>query len=119
MAELTGYSTSHVLRWTARISSAISLLTILGFIVGEGVHLTRNEIAGFLFFPTGISVGMVLGWWKERIGGAVTVTSLLIFYCLHFASSGKIPHGAAWIIFALPGFLFVLAGDRCRRPKRS
>ena len=110
------HGATNFFRWTARIWSIISLTLILGFIAGEGIHFTkRYEALGFLFFPVGISVGMVLAWWKERLGGSIMVASLLIFYCLHFAMAGKFPHGWGWLVFAFPGFLFLAADDLQRR----
>jgi hypothetical protein len=56
------------LRWTARIWSGASIALVLAFIVGEGFHPSGlNEWLGVLFFPIGISVGMILAWWKESL----------------------------------------------------
>jgi hypothetical protein len=111
----TRYNLIKVLRWTARIWSALSIAVLSGFVVGEGVSLKKQyEVVGFLLFPVGISVGMFLGWWKERLGGSITVASLLIFYCLHFATVGEFPHGLAWLVFSFPGFLFLLLAGKPR-----
>jgi hypothetical protein len=53
----------RALRWTARIWSALSVVVLLAFIVGEGINPSGpNEWLGLLFFPFGISVGMILAW---------------------------------------------------------
>jgi hypothetical protein len=83
---------------------------LLGFVVGEGINpTTRAEWLGLLFFPLGISIGMILGWWKEGIGGIITVGSLLVFYVIHVATAGALPKGWAWLAFAVPGFLFLIS----------
>jgi len=106
------------LRWTARIWSAASVVLVLGFIVGEGLNPSgAAEWVGVLFFPLGISAGMILSWWKEGLGGAVTVGCLLAFYLEHVLTAGALPKGAAWILFAAPGFLFLLLSRVSRGPK--
>mgnify|MGYP003694713579 CR=1 FL=1 len=36
----------------------------------------------FIFFRLGIIVGFVVAWWKEGLGGAITIASLLTFYLI-------------------------------------
>ncbi len=98
----------RALRWTARIWSVATVSLVVAFIVGEGGPTRLNEWLGFLFFPFGICVGMILAWWKEGLGGCVTVGSLLAFYGIHAATAGGLPRGWAFLVFAAPGFLFLL-----------
>ena len=108
------------LRWTARVWSVASIALILAFIVGERSHPSGlNEWLAALFFPIGISVGMILAWWKERFGGGITVGSLLVFYVVHMAMAGTFPKGWAWLAFAAPGFLFLLSSGLSRRSSSS
>jgi hypothetical protein len=101
---------ASVTRWTARVWSVASLALILAFIVGEGVNPSSwAEGLGLLLFPLGISVGMVLAWWNEKLGGAITVTSLAAFYLLHLLTAGVFPEGWGWLVVAAPGFLFLIA----------
>jgi hypothetical protein len=110
----------RALRWTARIWSAISVALVLAFIVGEGINPSgSNEWFGFLFFPLGISVGMILAWWREGLGGSITVGSLLAFYVVHLMTAGTLPKGWAWLAFAAPGFLFLLSSYVSRRPRMA
>ncbi|MBZ5538333.1 MAG: hypothetical protein LAO31_20465 [Acidobacteriia bacterium] len=89
---------------------------LLLFVVGEGINpTTRTEWLGLLFFPFGICVGMILGWWREGLGGSITVGSLLVFYLIHLASAHTLPKGWAWLAFAAPGFLFLLCWYRSRK----
>jgi hypothetical protein len=107
-----------VIHWAARIWSIASIGFVLLFFVGEGFNpaqIKPSEWLGLLFFPVGISVGMILAWWKEGFGACITAGSLLIFYIIHFATSGRFPGGWAWLAFAAPGFLFLLSWYRTRR----
>jgi hypothetical protein len=109
---------TQVVRWVARVWSIASIGLVIAFLIGEGFHpeqLSLAERIGFLFFPVGICIGMVLAWWKEGLGGSITVGSLLTFYLIHVATAGALPKGWAWIAFAAPGFLFVLCWYRSRR----
>lgn len=109
-------------RWTARIWS---IALVVAFIVGEGFNpFGLYEWLGVLFFPVGISVGMILAWWKEDLGGSITVGSLLTFYAVHLTTAGTFPKGWAWLAFAAPGFLFLLSslwsrGMRVAAPEQA
>lgn len=108
---------TRVLRWTARAWTVASIGVILALIVGEGFNpsqIKAREWLGLLFFPVGICAGMILAWWREGIGGHITVGSLLIFYMIHLATVGTLPRGWAWLVFAAPGFLFLLCWQRSR-----
>jgi len=110
------------LRWTARLWSIVSIGLILLFITFEGKNPTTfEEWIGFLFFPLGISVGMIAAWRRELIGGCITIGCLMIFYAYRLATTGILPKGLAWLAFAAPGFLFLLTWYRSRRrpPQRE
>jgi hypothetical protein len=93
---------------------------VLAFIIGEGDNPSGpNEWLGFLFFPFGISVGMILAWWREGLGGSITVGSLLAFYVVRLMTAGTLPKGWAWLAFAAPGFLFLLSSYVSRRSKMA
>jgi uncharacterized membrane protein len=102
----------QVVHWTARAWAAASILLILAFFVGEGFHPSQirpREWLGLVFFPVGISIGMLLSWRREALGGAITVASLGVFYVIHRATAGTFPRGLAFLVFAAPGFLFLLS----------
>jgi len=110
-----------VLRWMARLGSLVSLAFLLLFFFGEEMHLsqlTTADILGLLFFPVGVTVGMLLGWRRETLGGAVTVLSLLAFYKVMYAASGRFPDGIWFALFALPGLLFLYCGLSRRQTTR-
>ena len=102
--------TTKIIHWVARLWSFISIILIIGFIMGEGIYLkTTGEWLSFLFFPLGISVGMIVAWWKEEIGGIVTISSFLIFYLIYYLVNNAFPKGIAWLLFSMPGFLFIFS----------
>jgi hypothetical protein len=51
---------------------------------------------------------MVIAWWKEGLGSAVTLGSLLAFYLVYGYFLRNHIGGWAFIVFASPGFLFLL-----------
>lgn len=114
----------QVVRWTARVISLFSTFILLLFIFGEGesFQLTRIravEWLGLMLFPVGVVVGFVVAWWREGLGGGITVTSLLAFYVVFaFLLNGKLSHGGWFFVFAFPGFLFLISWliSRSRRP---
>jgi hypothetical protein len=82
---------TRAVRWAARIWAVASIGLVLAFLVGEGFHPSQiqpREWLGLVFFPVGICTGMILAWWKEGLGGAITVGSLAVFYLIHLATAG-------------------------------
>lgn len=98
------------LRWFARICSIASIALILLFFVGEGFDFDKvamKEWIGFLFFPLGVVAGMIIAWKHEGVGGAVSIVSLLGFYLIYgLLMSSRLWQGSAFIVFAIPAFLF-------------
>jgi hypothetical protein len=100
-----------VIRWIARVLTIISIGILLLFFIGEAdfsqpVQLTSAEWIGKLFFPVGVVIGMIVGWWREGLGAGITVGSLLAFYVLDLLVTGTFPSGPFFVLFALPGILF-------------
>ena len=104
------------IRWTARAWAVVAMVIIVLLSVGEGVHPNGpTELVGLILYPGGICLGFVLAWWKEGLGGAVTVVSLVGFYVLYLLTKGSLPPGWAWFSLAVPGFLFLLCWMRSRQ----
>jgi hypothetical protein len=100
-----------VIEVLARIGSVMSIALLVMLFVGEGLNpsrVTRNEWIGLLFFPIGVVIGMVIAWWKEGWGAAITVGSLAGFYVVWGSLLGNHIGGWAFVTFASPGFLFLL-----------
>ena len=102
----------HLFRWAARALSVLSTTVLLLFITGEKFEVSRitaKEWVGFALFPVGIVVGFAIGWWKEGLGGAITILSLLAFYLAYGYLRGNFNLGWAFVVFAFPGFLFLIS----------
>jgi hypothetical protein len=100
-----------IVELVARVGSIASITLLILLFAGEGLHpseISRNEWAGLLFFPTGVMIGMIVAWWKEGLGSAVTLLSLLAFYMVYGYLLRNDIGGWAFITFASPGFLFLL-----------
>jgi hypothetical protein len=100
-----------VIEALARLGSVASIALLLMLFLGEGLNpsrITRNELMGLLFFPIGVVLGMMIAWWKEGLGAAITVGSLAGFYVVWGYFLGNHIGGWAFVTFASPGFLFLL-----------
>lgn len=107
-------------RWMARVWGVASTLLLLAFAFGGAEHLrpTASEAVGLLLFPVGVVIGFGLAWWREGLGGLVTVVSLALFYVWLFARSGRLDVGPYFLLFAAPGVLH-LASAILRRSHRD
>jgi hypothetical protein len=73
--------------------------------------ITPVQLIGFLFFPIGLVTGFILGWKWEILGGTISIASLFCFYMIYgLVLNGEFPRGIAFLIFSLPGFLFLASG---------
>jgi hypothetical protein len=98
------------LRWIARAGSLLSIGMIFLFFIGEDFHpakITPREWVGLTLFPIGVVVGLIVAWWKEGVGGSITLVSLLAFYGV-YGFLLRSPIGGWFIVFAPPGFFFIL-----------
>jgi hypothetical protein len=117
----SGVVAIFLFRWSARLLSLASTAMLLLFLFGEKFEtsqVTGRQWLALLFFPVGIVVGFAVAWWKEGLGGAITVASLLIFYLIFvFLLRDNLARGGWFLVFALPGFLFLAsyAISRARR----
>lgn len=104
---------TRTLQWTARGLSLLSLGMLLLFMVGEGFnpfHMQPREAALSFCFPLGLMLGLALGWWRAMLGGTLGVASVLAFYLLHLAQTGRFPGGVFFALFSLPALVFLAAG---------
>lgn len=96
-------------RWAARISSIPIIIVFLLMFFGEGFDPTNVkpiEWLMLLFGPFGFMLGMILGWWKEGLGGAITIVS---FFVAMFVGDYSRSGAGYMAICATPGFLFLFA----------
>jgi hypothetical protein len=101
-----------IVRKVARGWSIASLLLIILFFSGErsaAFQMGLREWLGVLFFPLGVSGGMVIAWRREALGGLITLFSLLGFYFIYgYWLSGTFPQGWMFFAFSAPGLLFLV-----------
>lgn len=95
----------------ARVGSIASITLLLMLFAGEGLHPSQvapREWVGLFFFPFGVIVGMAIAWWKEGLGAAITLASVLGLYLVYGYLMRY--HVASWVfvVFASPAFLFLL-----------
>ena len=96
-------SYKNITRWTARLTSLLSIGVLLLFFIGEGFNptkLTMKEWILFLFFPPGVMLGLVVGWKREFVEGLIALSSLALF-CVLESIDGGFP-GFAFFMFASP-----------------
>ena len=110
---------NSVVRWTARVWGIASFLFILAFVIGgaESMRPTVPEAVGLLLFPIGVLAGFGIAWWREGIGGLVTVGSLALFYAYHFSRTDRVPTGPYFLLLSAPGFIHI-ANVLFSRPRK-
>ena len=97
------------IRWLARILSIASIsfisFMVIAHIVGEefGTFNSSSEVIQFLFFPSGVYIGMIIAWKWEGLGGLITTISIITFHILGYSYSLDF-----WIDgLSTPGLLFL------------
>ena len=101
-----------IVRWAARLASlaSIALLALFAFGPLERAWPTPGEWLLIAFFPIGVALGMAIAWWRELLGGAITLGSLTAFYAAALIASGSIPKGPYLVLIALPGLVLLVCG---------
>jgi len=109
----SGRVVTVLFRWSARLLSIASTAMLLLFVFGEkfeAAKVTGRQLLALVFFPLGIVVGFAVAWWKEGLGGGISVVSLLVFYLIFLLLlRGDLARGGWFLVFAIPGFLFLVA----------
>ncbi len=102
------------IHWIARVCAATSIAILLLFVSSAFQDMRQppslTELVGLAFFPVGVLLGLLLGFWQPVIGGSVAMMSLLAFYSWHVVVAGGFPSGPYFVWFAFPGLLFLAAG---------
>ncbi|HSE18805.1 MAG TPA: hypothetical protein VLB46_17235 [Pyrinomonadaceae bacterium] len=111
-----------VIELLARVGSVASITFLVLLFQAEAFHpseIAPREWIGLLFFPIGVIAGMIIAWWKEGVGAIVTLGSLLGFYLVYGYLFRYHISGPWFLVFASPGFLFMLHWFFYRTEDRS
>ena len=109
-------------RWLARLTSLVSIGMLSLFLFGEPFNpsrITPREWVGLAFFPAGVAIGLIIAWWKEGLGAAISIASLLAFYTIFGWLLGSRVTGPWFIVFVSPAFLFLISWFLSRRNPRE
>lgn len=105
-------------RWLGRLGGvAVAVLFVL-FWLHAPPHLPALGVrlrVQLLFLVMSVAA-MLLGWWRERIGGAVSILALVGFLILEGFALGRIPTMVAVYAMMLPGLCLLEAASLDRSP---
>jgi hypothetical protein len=101
--------TGRVVRWAARLTSLASATFVALAATVPAAPPTPAESVALLLFPGGVVVGFAVAWWREGLGGAISVVSLAAFYGW-MALVRSAPGGPYFVLLTGPAFLFLPSG---------
>lgn len=111
----------NVVRWIARALGTLLVVAFVPFYLGYGNQLpflnpdyTAHDNAWLCAFPL-IFLGLILGWFKERIGGGLVVAAILFAQLVTLLTQGDIV--LHMLVPLAVGLLFIFAG--CCHPERE
>ena len=110
-------------RWIARVLGLLLVLLVVTIAIGEAISsstfqpLTTRETLMMRAFVVALS-GLVVGWWREGIGGTLVLGGLACFFLVHYLYTGRIITAWVFIGLAVPGVLFLVAAWRGRAVER-
>ena len=114
---------SRVFLWIARIFGLLFVALVL--VIGITAALNPNEPSptprewvGIIFFPIGVCVGYVIGWRWQLLGGSVALGSFVAFFAWLVIERDGIRAWPVFVLFAIPGLLFVFSWFVSRRGGR-
>lgn len=101
-------------RWTARIVGGLLVVMFLWFFVAHAVQAegipSLTPLEGSLMFCMLASlVGMVVLWFREGLGGLMTLIGMGAFYIIEAAASGMPPGGWVLPLYFVPGVLALVS----------
>ena len=104
-------------RWTGRALTALLVGVVIVIFIGEGfnpLRLKGSEVLQMVLYWTAC-VGMVLAWRWTVIGGALSLSGMMLFFTVELAVTGGFPRGLFFYLMPLPGLLFLADGFMRRR----
>ena len=102
------------IKWIARIWSILSFAFLLLFF---GAHIFSSsetdtfafkDLLQFVFFPIGLTIGLIIAWKMEGLGGIIAIASIIGFHLQMLITHGKPDFVLLIELLAAPGILFIL-----------
>jgi hypothetical protein len=106
--------------WIARVTSIAALTPVLMILVGEpgtGPHGARAWIY-LALFPVGFSAGYLFAWRWPVFGGCFSLVCMAASLAVLQRTLGLEPY-LIWSILCVPGVLFVIAGWKLGKSRRT
>lgn len=116
-------------RWTARIGGVLIVFFTLLIGIGEALDGQRRHpgttllgqfspliLAMFAVWGIGLA-GLLLGWWRERLGGFLAICCFMLVFVLNFFNARapmgmRIGTAIPMAIFCIPAMLFIASWQR-------
>lgn len=107
----------RVLRWTARISSLIIAIVfgLLWWHQPPAFHALPTVMLIKFGLLSATVLGLLLGWWRERVGGVVALLGALGVLVLESIVTRRFPLIPALFAMIVPAMLYLMV-DRSRQP---
>jgi hypothetical protein len=113
-----------VIRWTVRIVCLLIIGLFLLFFVGEGSigelsSLSFTEISLMIFIPLLFTLGVIVSFKKELIGGVLIILSVIGFNAVDRIASGQLSGEFEFASLVIPGILFIVLWYLSNKLKKS
>ena len=102
------------IKWIARIWSILSLAFLILFF-GASIFSSSGtatfafkDVFQFVFFPVGLTIGLILALKREGLGGIIAIASIIGFHLQMLVKHWKPDFGIFFELLAAPGILFIL-----------
>ena len=99
---------AQVAHWAGCLLASAVVLLFVVFAIGEGFPPLAALNASFAAVGVMLS-GFLLVWWKDWLGGVISLVGLAWFQAIEIAVNGQ-PSGGLFPLLIVPGVLALLAG---------
>ena len=106
-----------IAHWLARISAIGVFGFFMMFAIGEGIPpLAEQPLRVQLFFAlwAAIFAGYAVGWRWPLLGGVIALAGYGMLNAVEFSANHRLL-GGAFLLFAIPGVLYLIAAWRSSR----
>jgi hypothetical protein len=110
------------IRWFTRIAGSLlvvlSLVILIGSIIEPYPQGRAKITPGVILLIIGMIsmvVGIVVAWFREGLGGFLTVGGFVFFYAVHLIVEKRLPRGSFLVYFLIIGLLFIFCWWQSRK----